>query len=124
MRYIAPGSTRLGRALGPVPADIAHQIAPMPPDFGIPYTSRPNVLAWRGNVIVDTPGSRETAACEVAVRAPAGLDDLRALVWHIKELGRLGYAEGLRAARVDRHRRPADLVSAPQDPAPDTPGAP
>lgn len=95
--------------LGPIPPEIGRQIRPMPEDFHAAFTSRPGLMTWRGNVIIESPGSRETIACELGARFTQEddvaliADVLRRGVWHIKEIARIGYVEGLKAARADRH---------------------
>ena len=95
--------------IGLIPPEIAQQLRPMPDDFVVSYTQRPGVLAWRGNVIVETEGRRETIACEVGARfidpftLGVAMLDLRQTVWHLKEMARLGHTDYLKAARLDRH---------------------
>lgn len=104
--------------IGPVPEDLACQIRPMPADFDVPYAEHQNYLHWRGNLIVETHGRRETIECEVGARFTpdvnlgAARQQLLEVVWHAKELARLGHVEGLKGVRVDRHAH--HPVSKPQ----------
>lgn len=104
----------------PIPDALRAQFAPMPADFAPHIMETPKAWAWRGRVEVASPGRVDKIECEYGLPRSMdhAADELRAFVWEIMELGRLGRGDLMGFARVDRHsKRPAPLpVSLPPAP--------
>lgn len=101
----------------PIPDALRAHFNPMPPDFAPSIMEMPKAWAWRGRVEIASPGRVDKVECEYGLPKSMGhtAAELRAFVWEIMELGRLGRGDLLTFARVDRHsKRPAPLpVSIP-----------
>lgn len=109
-----------------VPADVANLFQPIPDGFTPPCETEKTgrVLIWRGSVPDGQPNSAQRLKVEVgAVRAvkggdPAAYETLKAEVWQVMELARLGRQDLLSYARTDRRKAFARPISKPEIPPP------
>lgn len=100
--------------MGPIPHDARRGMLPCPADFAPTLTDNGRSIAWRGTVTVHSPGRSTPLLVEYGLSKsdPDARERVRAAVWEIKELARLGREELLGFARADRHLGAAR--SAPQ----------
>jgi hypothetical protein len=104
----------MGRAL---PADVARQMTPMPPDFLINFEDHGHYVRWSATLTIEGQGPIEI---ELGYSRAGGKADekaermnLRESAWEVMELARLGRADLLQHCLVDRHKR-SRPVSRPQ----------
>lgn len=104
-----------------VPEELGPQIRQVPDDFQPQFTDDGRRIAWRGNVTVETPSTREQIAISLGF-SKTGTEELqtrlretlRIAVWYAKELARIGRADLLANARVDRHNPSKRPISKPE----------
>lgn len=93
----------------PLPADIAALIRPIPADFTINFEECGWFVRWAAILTIEGHGPMQV---ELGYSMASGKADeakerinLRARAWQCMELARLGRADLLAYASVDRHKR-------------------